>query len=89
MPVLSQMTDVQTAAATSLTAILAPTLVSTLVVARKGLVVWRVCVPLLLAASAASFVSARVAATQLSKREQKGAFVAVMTLLGGRMLLFR
>lgn len=57
--------------------------------ARHGLIVWPVALPLLVSASAASFVSAKFAAQHLSKREQKLTFSAVVSTIGVRMLLVR
>jgi hypothetical protein len=37
----------------------------------------------------ASYFSAKYAATQFTKNEQKGLFVVVMLLLGGKMLILK
>jgi uncharacterized membrane protein YfcA len=61
-------------------------LMSAIVVARRGLVVWNVAIPLLLAASVTSFVCAKFAAEHLSKEDQKLCFAAVVSLIGARLL---
>ena len=89
VPILTRMTDVQTATATSLAAIIPPTLVSTFVCARNGLIVWPLTPALILGAAASSYFMAKYAASRLTKNEQKGCFVATMALLGTRMILVK
>ena len=89
VPILTRMTDVQTATATSLAAIIPPTLVSTFVCARNGLIVWPLTPALIVGAAASSYFMAKYAASRLTKNEQKGCFVATMALLGTRMILVK
>ncbi len=60
---------------------------STVAVARRGLIVWRVSLPLIVAGSISSFVCAKFAAEHLSKEDQKLAFASVISLVGIRLLL--
>ena len=90
VPILTKLTgDVQTATATSLAAIIPPTLVSTLVCARNGMILWPLTPALILGASVASFIMAKFTAEMLTRPQQKGAFVGTMAVLGTRMVFVR
>lgn len=89
VPILTQMSDVQTAAATSLASVIPSTLMSTFVCARNNLVVWRLTPFLIASSTVASFLSAQFAASRLTHTQQKGTFVAVMCSIGTRLMLIK